>query len=135
MPFRVGDEFFAATQQRVRSWLDTAGAGDVFEWTGEGSADEIDNMVRYWHNLARVRRDLMDAGLTLPMTTDAESFAIAVRTASLDALVLEGHMPAATAARMLAAWPTLSAPAGHDVEADLEADLEAIYDAEVGPTA
>lgn len=112
LPFRVGDEFFESTRRRAAVWVTTARETESFTWTGEIDPDELDGLVRYWHNLARVRRDLIDANRYTPMEPDAECFAIAVRTACVHALVAVGRMSPLTAQRTLGAWPKLSVPAG-----------------------
>lgn len=107
MPFRVGEEFFVNGRSMVREWMAKADGNEVFEWEGDVDPDFLLPLMQWWHNLAMVRRDLIDRGEIAGMHPDAEQFAIALRRASLGALVAAGRMQAATAARMEERWPAL----------------------------
>ena len=107
MPFRVGEEFFVNGRSLVREWVKRAHEDEVFEWEGDVDPDFLLPLVQWWHNLAMVRRDLIDRGDGVTMHPDAEQFAIALRQASLGALVSAGRMAVTTAARMDERWPVL----------------------------
>ena len=107
MPFRVGEEFFVNGRSMVREWMAKAGEHEMFEWEGDVDPDFLLPLIQWWHNLAMVRRDLIQQDEAAAMHPDAERFAIALRRASLGALVAAGRMPSATADRMNERWPAL----------------------------
>ena len=75
---------------------------------GPDRPDQLHAFVLWWHNLAMVRRDLLDRGLGPTMPTTAARCSDVLRRAVLDVLVRTGRMPADKAARMDAIWPDVT---------------------------
>ena len=116
MPFSVGPEFFDANRSAVLEFgalaqANLANACTTFVWDGEVDPDEVHTIVLYWHNLAMVRRDLLDQGMGVWVEEGAARFGRVLREALLEVLVRAVRMTADKAARMVAAWPDLCAPA------------------------